>query len=319
MGKQLDLTGLVYGKWTVIEKIENGREWLCECSCGDKTRKPVDVYNLKSGKSKSCGCTAKEFEDISGRSYGRWKVLNRVKSTRKNAIKWLCECSCENKTTREILGSTLKNGTSKSCGCMQKEEGLTHNLSKTRIYRIRMMMIQRCYNPVSTDYTNYGQRGIRICDDWLGDSGFINFNKWANENGYDKELSIDRIDVNGNYEPDNCKWATDKEQGNNRRTSVFIEFDGVTKTMAQWEEFYELTTDIIGHRMRKGMTGKDLIKPVRSKAEKQSGVKNIRWDVRKQKWLLQFTELGKQNLVGEYINLEDAIFAKEEYIKNKIY
>ena len=126
-----------------------------------------------------------------------------------------CYCGTEFKT--QI--ADVKNGTTKSCGCLKMKNLIsrttTHNMSNTRLYNIYSKMKYRCYNPNNDDFKDYGARGISICKEWL--SGFENFYNWAITNGYNKDLSIDRIDVNGNYEPSNCRWATPTTQARNKR------------------------------------------------------------------------------------------------------
>lgn len=126
---------------------------------------------------------------------------------------WICKCDCGN--TIIVSTASLRNGT-KSCGCLTH----THNLSDTRLYRIFMGMKQRCYNPNTPSYKDYGKRGIKICEEWLSD--FTKFYDWAIANNYNHELSIDRINVSGDYEPTNCRWATPEQQSNNTRITNYI-------------------------------------------------------------------------------------------------
>ena len=128
------------------------------------------------------------------------------------------------------------------------------NIEKLRLYRIWSHMIRRCYKQKSNDYKNYGARGIIICDDWK--NSFLNFYDWSMCNGYNDTLSIDRIDVNGNYEPDNCRWVTSKIQGNNKRNSVVIEYNGEKHTIAQWVEITKIPYHIIWNRFKKGWNSK---------------------------------------------------------------
>ena len=123
------------------------------------------------------------------------------------------------------------------------------NIEKLRLYRIWSHMIRRCYKQKSNDYKNYGARGIIICDDWK--NSFLNFYDWSMCNGYNDTLSIDRIDVNGNYEPDNCRWVTSKIQGNNKRNSVVIEYNGEKHTIAEWAEITKISYHIIWKRFKK--------------------------------------------------------------------
>ena len=181
-----------------------------------------------------------KFIDLTGQTFGRLTVAQRVFSSNKNT-RWLCMCNCGVEIT--VSRVHLINGHTTSCGCYQKEAAAelakrtktTHGLSKTNLYRVWDSMRYRCLNPNCQAYKDYGLRGITVCNEWLK---FEVFYDWAINNGYKKGLSIDRIEVNGNYEPGNCKWSTMKEQGNNRRTTRMIEINGTTKSMKQWAEQY---------------------------------------------------------------------------------
>ena len=141
-----------------------------------------------------------------------------------------------------------------SCGCLRKElvgnRFTTHSKSKKRLYRTYHHMKERCYSPKAKGYVDYGGRGISICDEWLSD--FESFYDWAVSHGYSDELSIDRIDVNGNYEPSNCRWATNTEQERNKRHTRKLTFQGKTKPLAEWSEIYGLSASTIWGRVQRG-------------------------------------------------------------------
>lgn len=194
--------------------------------------------------------------DLTGQKFNRLFVISRcdnyISPQGKTIVRWLCRCDCGNEV-KVSTSSLIKNKT-KSCGCFNRENiikrNLKHNLSKTRLYKIWQGMKKRCYNVNSKTYKNYGGRGIIICQDWLND--FANFYDWAVNNGYTNNLSIDRINVNGNYEPSNCRWITNKEQSNNKRNNHYITFDKETHTMAEWAKIYNINYKLLFSRLKKG-------------------------------------------------------------------
>lgn len=176
----------------------------------------------------------KKYKDETGNRYGRLLVLERTDNSPRGIAMWLCRCDCGQIVAAR--GDHLRSGATQSCGCYMrdkaKETSQKHDGTKTRLYRIWCNMKNRCYNAKVKSYADYGARGIVVCDEWL--YSFEVFRDWSLANGYQDDLTLDRIDTNGNYEPSNCKWSTMLEQQSNRRNNTILPFNGQHKTISQW-------------------------------------------------------------------------------------
>lgn len=173
------------------------------------------------------------FIDLTGHRYGHLTVLSRAENVGRFSA-WECVCDCGNKTV--VQSHHLRNGHTKSCGCYRKsgDSRRTHGMTNTRLHRIWAAMKARCCNENIPAYKYYGGRGITICDEWK--DSFEKFYAWAVKSGYRDNLSIDRIDNNKGYSPENCRWATNKEQSNNQRSTRLLTYDGETHSLAEWAD-----------------------------------------------------------------------------------
>lgn len=189
------------------------------------------------------------FKDLTGKTFGRWKVIERAEYSNDGHIMWLCECQCEKKTLRKVIGKNLVEGKSKSCGCLREEANLKHGSTKTRLYRIWQAMKERTGNYKNSGYKNYGQRGIKVCKEWI--ESFENFKKWVLDNGYQDNLSIERKNVNGDYCPENCCWATTQEQNYNKTNTHYIEFNNKIQSMAEWAKEFNIPYYVLKGRINR--------------------------------------------------------------------
>jgi hypothetical protein len=204
-----NLTGKRFGRWVVTAYAGRSR-WACICDCG--TRAIVNGYDLRRGKTKSCGCCPHNLPriDLTGKRFGRWRVIAYAGNSN-----WSCVCDCDD--ARVVVdGNMLRRGESKSCGCLRKElakaRATKHGLSGTPEYSSWAAMMNRCYNPRHRSYENYGGRGILVSKDWHTVPAFF-----ADVAPRLPGTSLDRKDVNGHYAPDNWRWADAKTQIQNRR------------------------------------------------------------------------------------------------------
>lgn len=194
-----------------------------------------------------------KVHDLTGQKFGLLKVLG-LEETNTRKTYWKCLCECGNIKT--VRSDSLQCGAIRSCGCIKKQQdriNLTanhsHKMSKTRLYHIWQNMKSRCSNPNNQDYQRYGGRGIAVCKEW--ENSFSEFMKWANKSGYSETLSIDRIDFNGNYEPNNCRWATPKQQSNNRSSNHLVTIGKETMNISQWCEKYGIKLSVIRGKIRR--------------------------------------------------------------------
>ena len=205
-----------------------------------------------------------KFVDLSGQKFNRLTVLslhhkkqlyNKKGRPNGHLYYYLCRCDCGRTTI--VAGTLLKRGSVKSCGCLRKEEQCKssnkhkiHGMRSSRLYRIYQSMKGRCYYPCVKGYERYGGRGISICEEWYQD--FLSFYKWSLENGYNDTLSIDRINIDGNYEPSNCRWVSPKVQGRNTRTNHRITYKGETHCLIEWAEILKINYGTLKNRIRRG-------------------------------------------------------------------
>ena len=191
--------------------------------------------------------------EMTGKTFGRLTVLRMAQKTALHR-RWVCKCACGKEHT--VLGTKLRSGESKSCGCGKAEllsaSSLKHGHATrgvTATYRTWSGMISRCTNPVMSNYKNYGGRGITVCDRWRSFENFC-----ADMGERPDGMSIERLDGNKGYEPDNCVWATKAIQSRNRRNSRKLEMDGVTKNITDWAKEYGIAYSVVHYRLSRGMT-----------------------------------------------------------------
>ena len=208
--------------------------------------------------------------DLIGQRFGRLVVIERAENKGKQSA-WICDCDCGN--SRAFFQNNLLRGTSKSCGCLQKEllseRKRTHGgwANKEPLYEVWHGIRRRCDCVTDQHYPDYGGRGISYCEDW---NDYGKFREWAMSSGYAKGLSINRIDNNGNYEPDNCEWTTSKIQQNNRRCNVVFELDGELLTLKQIAEKYLINYQTLYSRVQKsGWPIEEAVsRPIREKRQR---------------------------------------------------
>lgn len=234
MSQIKDLSGMRFGRLVVMKRGEDrikpcGKKivrWECKCDCGNEVT--VSRDSLMSGNTKSCGCLHSEQlsernvrssnAELVGQKFGRLTVVGIEKNIKNNRM-WKCICECGNICIAST--NSLRRGKVTSCGCKRKENmpllhenNITHGKSKSRLYRIWNGMKSRCNNPNYEHYKDYGARGISVCKEWS--DSFETFENWALNNGYQENLTIDRRDNDGNYEPGNCRWVTRADNNRNK-------------------------------------------------------------------------------------------------------
>jgi hypothetical protein len=245
----IDLTGKIIGRWTVIVRaantVQGGTRWLCRCECG--TERVVHGTVLRHRRSPSCGCY--RLINIVGKTFARLTVLS-YHGVINHKPHWLCQCECG--MTLPVRGDSLKDGNTQSCGCQLIDSVTKHGHSHSRpdkppsrTYNTWQSMLVRCTRPGNFKYPRYGARGITVCERWMI---FANFLTDMGERP--PNTTLDRIDNNGNYEPENCRWATPKQQARNTSTNYMITYNGQIKSLAEWADIYGLPRLVIRGRLQ---------------------------------------------------------------------
>lgn len=200
------------------------------------------------------------IKDLSGQKFGKLNVLkfNNINCKNRHAV-WLCRCDCGSEILVE--SSRLTSGNTKSCGCLKaelnKSRALKHGHYNERLYKIWFDMKRRCYNNNRKAYKYYGAKGITVCKEWL--NSYNNFHNWALSHGYNNNLTLERIDFNGNYCPENCKWIPQSEQTQNSSHNHFITFNNKTLTISQWSKEIGIAPKTIRERLNKGWNIKKVL------------------------------------------------------------
>ena len=216
-----DLTGLVFNNWTIVElsnrtNKKDDRYWKCRCNCEYGTIKHIAERALYFGTSRSCGCLL-----------GKSPPKKIIKIKHDKILK-----PHKDKIVKPKIEKHLKLPKKRVYKVRASNHKIIKTLKNKRIMRIYAGMKQRCYNPNLKSYKYYGGKGVVICDEWLNDK--TKFYEWALNNGYSDELTIDRIENDGNYEPNNCRWATWEEQANNKSNTVYYRYEGEIKSSLDW-------------------------------------------------------------------------------------
>ena len=250
-------SGTRFGKLTVVkevEKIGKNRRFLCKCDCGNETTVPL--RDLRSGHTKTCGCRNLDLRRISiddyiGKRYGMLVIIGEGKQELGKRYKVKCQCDCGSIKDYSLLNLLNPKMPTRSCGCARDiHEGIKARC-KEKLYMTYSNMKQRCFNPNTPNYYNYGGRGITICDEWI--DSYEAFRNWALNNGYDEGLTLDRENNDGNYEPSNCRWVNMKVQSNNKRDNTRITYLGETHSVSEWSDITGIRASRISARYKKGM------------------------------------------------------------------
>lgn len=189
-----------------------------------------------------------KFNDLTGSVFGRLTVIEQApKVNGRTAFK--CACTCGN--TVAVMARSLLSGNTRSCGCLHseqlKERFTKHGERWTRLYHIWLAMRARCRNSQNTAYKHYGARGISVCAEW--DRSYSCFRSWALSHGYDDSLSIDRIDVDGNYCPENCRWVDWDTQCYNKTNTRYLTYKGETKPLGTWARLKGMSRNTLRSRL----------------------------------------------------------------------
>ena len=242
-------------------------------------------------------------KDLKGMKFNRLTALRVDEEKSKRKTYWVCKCECGN--IKSVRSDSLQDGSIKSCGCYHSEVARKtahsihkHKMTGTRLYSIWLGIKSRCTNPEAECYDRYGGRGIYICNEW--ENNFETFMKWALNNGYEKNLQIDRINNNDDYKPDNCRWVDIKTQCNNRRSNIIVEYNDEKYTLMQLAEKLDMNYGMLHARYKRGDRGARLIRPKGKGRQNKRGKENNKTKITK-KQAIEIKERIKNDEVCTHI------------------
>ena len=256
--KYKDILGLKRGIRTIIdfttERAKDGSiQCLVKCECGKVDIMPI--YRFVNNDTYSCGCVniytketlIKKYGYLIGTTINKWNVIGITGEKNKNGeYTATCKCSCKSETIKEVPIHWLVHKTAVSCGCAGTCAKLTHGDTKTRLHNIWCDMRKRCRQNKGKNFKHYKSKGIKVCKEW--ENSYESFKEWSLENGYNDSLTIDRIDVNGDYCRENCRWVNWEAQQNNRGNNKYYIVKGEKKTISELSREYGMTYEIIRGR-----------------------------------------------------------------------
>lgn len=246
--------GKKFGKLSIVSfsrETKNGLIYNCLCDCGRKTTIECNLKKLEKGKVKDCGCSKRNI-DLTGKTFGKLKVLSRnyEKQNDRNVV-WDCICECGN--SRVVMTHQLTSGKVTHCGC--DDAVYRNDFTESRVHSIWNSMKTRTkYNE------NYTNKNIKVCNEWLGKFGFINFYNWSMENGYEENLTIDRIDNNKGYSPDNCRYISSLGQAYNKTNTIYVEYNGKKYNFLELEKIINKPRKFIYYKWKKGYSIEEIKK-----------------------------------------------------------
>lgn len=276
----MDYTGKQIGNILILKRaegdIENARnlrkinkklgydpKYECKCLLCNKIF-TASIGSIKSRINKNCGCNKLHY-DLLGKKFGKLKVIKKVGLNLHNEMLWECECECGERIIKtSYLLRNDKNPKCKKCANKQiGDKNRKYIIYSKRLHECYVNMKTRCYNQNSKSYYLYGMRGIKVCDEWK--NNYSLFQDWALKNGYEENLTLDRINNNGNYCPENCRWVDRIIQANNRKSNLYLTFNGVTDTLANWCRTLKLNYKKVQDRLYKNMTLEQIVQEGKSK------------------------------------------------------